>query len=66
MKADREGFYGWHGFGGSVFNWLPELGIGFGYVPSRLNWYDFANLRGAELQKVVTQCAERQKAEKDG
>ena len=24
----RDGFYGWMGFGGSVFQWNPELKIG--------------------------------------
>ena len=28
--AGREGFYGWMGFGGSVFQWNPELNIGLG------------------------------------
>ena len=25
----RDGFYGWMGFGGSVFQWNPELKIGY-------------------------------------
>ena len=52
----REGFVGWFGFGGSVFQWHPELGIAFAYVPTQLCWYDFAATRGGELQEVVTKC----------
>ena len=28
----REGFYGWFGYGGSVFQWNPVLKIGFAYT----------------------------------
>ena len=32
-KGDvREGYYGWLGYGGSVFQWHPELKIGFAYT----------------------------------
>ncbi len=58
LKEDRQGYLGWGGFGGSLFQWHPDLKIGFGYVPSRSNWYDFANLKSGELQAVVTKCAE--------
>merc|ERR1719400_1372668 len=37
---NREGFYGWYGFGGSVFQWQPEHQIGFAFVPSLLFWSD--------------------------
>ena len=50
----REGFIGWMGFGGSVFNWNPELEIGFGYVPFDFIDMDFVNKRGALIQQVVT------------
>ena len=46
---DREGFIGWVGEGGSVFQWHPELRIGFGYVPFDLNFHDLTNKRGARL-----------------
>jgi len=29
----RAGFFGWSGYGGSCFQWNPELGISFAYVP---------------------------------
>ncbi len=46
-KCGREGFFGWMGFGGSVFQWRRDLGVSFAYVPTRLAWYDLQNLRGA-------------------
>ena len=41
----RNGFIGWAGLGGSVFQWHPELKIGFAFVPTCLHWFDVANLR---------------------
>ena len=58
----RMGFIGWAGLGGSVFQWHPELKIGFAFVPSCLHWFDFANLRGAKLQKLVLECVKKQTA----
>ena len=55
----REGFYGWMGFGGSVFQWHPELEIGFAYTPTLLAWYDINNTRGGELQKVMVECVRK-------
>ena len=34
---ERVGWYGWLGYGGSVFQWHPELKIGFGYTCTLLN-----------------------------
>ena len=45
----REGYYGWYGLGGSVFNWHPENKISFAYVPYELNEMDFFNTRGKRL-----------------
>ena len=58
MTADRVGYYGWVGYGGSVMQWHPELKIGFGYVPSLLQWYDAFNTKGARMQKLVVDCAQ--------
>lgn len=44
------------GFGGSVFQWHPELGISFAYTPTRMAWYDLQNRRGARLQDAVVRC----------
>ena len=30
--ADRAGYFGWMGYGGSAFQWHPELQIGFAYT----------------------------------
>ncbi len=54
----RQGFVGWHGFGGSVFQWHPETKVSFSYVPTQLAWYDFANCRGGELQQEVLKCVQ--------
>ena len=31
-----EGWYGWEGIGGSVFQWNPELKISFAYIVTDL------------------------------
>jgi len=53
----RKGFYGWMGFGGSVFQWHPELKIGFGYTPTLLTWIDLLNNKARLLQGEVIKCA---------
>ena len=54
---DREGYVGWYGVGGSLFQWHPEMKIGFAFVPTSLHWFDCSNLRGATLQRLVKECA---------
>ena len=49
----RQGYYGWMGLGGSVFQWHPELRIGFAYLPTLLSWVDMANNRGGKFQKLI-------------
>ena len=52
------------GFGGSVFQWHPELKLGFSYVPTLVKWYD-VSLRGAALQEAaVSACKSERKSEK--
>ena len=58
MKA-RDGYAGSMGLGGSVFQWHPELKIGFAYVPSLLHAFDYENTRAAYLQEEVKKCAEK-------
>ena len=57
LNRGREGFYGWMGLGGSIFQWHPEKKIGFAFVPTTLHTTDFMNERGkafqAELLKLV-------------
>jgi len=57
LNKNRDGFYGWMGYGGSLFQWHPELKIGFAFVPSVLNIVEFCNERGAVLQQLVKDCA---------
>ncbi len=56
LNEGREGFYGWMGLGGSIFQWHPEHKIGFGYVPTSLNILDIVNERGKAYQAEVVKC----------
>jgi CubicO group peptidase (beta-lactamase class C family) len=56
LNQGREGFYGWMGLGGSIFQWHPELQIGFGYLPTSLNVLDIVNERGKAYQAQVVRC----------
>ena len=55
----RQGFYGWMGFGGSVFQWHPELKIGFGYTPTLLTWIDMVNNKARLIQGEVVKCTKK-------
>ena len=59
MPRERIGYFGWDGFGGSVMQWHPELKIGFGYVPSKLHWYNAYSHIGTDLQKETIECIKR-------
>jgi CubicO group peptidase (beta-lactamase class C family) len=56
FNEGREGFYGWMGLGGSIFQWHPQHQIGFGYVPTSLNVLDLVNERGKAYQAEVLRC----------
>ena len=56
LNRGREGFYGWMGLGGSIFQWHPEHKIGFAYVPTSLNVLDIVNERGKAYQAAVVNC----------
>ena len=56
FNQGREGFYGWMGFGGSIFQWHPEQDIGFAFVPTSLHYLDFLNERGKLYQAEVLHC----------
>jgi CubicO group peptidase (beta-lactamase class C family) len=58
LNVGREGFYGWMGLGGSIFQWHPDHQIGFAYVPTSLNVLDFVNERGKAYQAAVVRCVE--------
>lgn len=61
FNQGREGFYGWMGLGGSIFQWHPELDIGFGFAPTSLHVMDFLNERGKAYQAEVLACIAQQK-----
>ena len=49
----RAGYYGWMGYGGSIFQWHPKLRIGFAYTPTLLEFHDMYNQRGGRLQVKI-------------
>ena len=49
-KLGRDGYYGWMGYGGSVFQWHPRLRIGIAYAPTILEWFDMENNKARILQ----------------
>ncbi len=59
FNTGREGFYGWMGLGGSIFQWHPEHEIGFAFVPTALHVLDILNERGKAYQAEVVRCVER-------
>ncbi len=60
LNRGREDFYGWMGLGGSIFQWHPELKVGFAYAPTSLNALDIVNERGKAYQSAVVQCVKQQ------
>ena len=56
LNEGRDGFFGWMGLGGSIFQWHPETRVGFAYVPTSLNVFDLANERGKAYQQAVMEC----------
>lgn len=56
LADGRQGYYGWMGLGGSIFQWNPERKIGFAYVPTSLNVLDIVNERGKAYQAAVVDC----------
>ena len=58
FNVGREGFVGWMGLGGSIFQWHPEHGIGFSFVPTALHVLDILNERGKKYQAEVLSCIE--------
>jgi CubicO group peptidase (beta-lactamase class C family) len=59
FNEGRQGFYGWLGLGGSIFQWHPALDIGFAFVPTALHVLDFFNERGKALQAETLNCVAR-------
>jgi CubicO group peptidase (beta-lactamase class C family) len=61
FNVGREGFYGWMGLGGSLFQWHPEHRVGFGFVPTSLHVLDLFNERGKAYQAEVLACVKKLK-----
>jgi len=53
-----DGYWGWEGLGGSLFQWNQDLGISFSYVPSDLLPMQM-NVRGNFLRSIVKDCVKR-------
>ena len=58
LNKGREGFYGWMGLGGSIFQWNPDHEIGFAFVPTSMHIVDIFNERGKIYQTEVLRCAQ--------
>eukprot|EP00095_Tigriopus_kingsejongensis_P003206 maker-scaffold50_size457468-snap-gene-1.14 protein:Tk03206 transcript:maker-scaffold50_size457468-snap-gene-1.14-mRNA-1 annotation:"beta-lactamase class c and other penicillin binding protein" len=58
-KRYRDGYVGWFGMGGSIFQWHPKHEIAFGFIPSLMHWYDLANLKAAKYQEETIKCAKK-------
>lgn len=56
LNQGREGFYGWMGLGGSIFQWHPAQQIGFAFVPTSKHIIDVFNERGKVYQEEVLRC----------
>jgi len=63
---ERAGYYGWLGYGGSVFQWNLRHKIGFAYVPTVLEFHCMHNMKGARFQEEVVRCARRLEERKSG
>ena len=61
FNRGREGFYGWIGLGGSIFQWNPEHDIGFSFVSTSLHVLDLMNERGKACQAEVLRRVEQLK-----
>ena len=60
FNKNRDGYYGWMGYGGSIMQWHPELKIGFAFIPTFLNITERFNNRGAILQQIVKDSAQNE------
>ena len=59
FNEGREGFFGWMGLGGSIFQWHPGQEIGFAFVPTSLHVLDFLNERGKRYQAEILKCVDK-------
>ena len=59
VTPGRDGFYGWFGYGGSIFQWHSKYKVGFAYTPTLMEWYSPDNQKGRLLQGEVLKCVEK-------
>ena len=52
-ESNNNGFVGWMGWGGSIFQWHPELKIGYAFNPFTHSHYDMYCYRGSRMQKII-------------
>ena len=64
VTPGRDGYYGWLGYGGSIFQWHPEYKVGFAFTPTLMEWYSPVNEKGRLLQGEVLKCIETMKNKK--
>ena len=57
----RDGWAGWAGMGGSVFQWHPELNIGFSYVPVEMLFVDAGNHKISTVQEILVDIVKKMK-----
>ena len=62
FNVGREGFVGWMGLGGSIFQWHPRHEIGFAFVPTSLHVLDVLNERGKVYQAEILSCVKKLEA----
>ena len=62
LNKGRDGWIGWFGYGGPIFQWNTEFKIGFGYAGTLISFFDFANTKAGTYQAKVIECAKKKKA----
>lgn len=55
----NDGWVGFFGMGGSIFEWNPEEQISFGYVPFDYIIADGISTSGESIKNIVTQCVKK-------
>lgn len=65
VKKMRREYLGWQGHGGCIWQWCPELKIGFAYVPTLLFGFDPCNTKAARLQELVVDCVRNRNNESE-
>lgn len=53
LNGKRQGYYGWKGIGGSIFQWHPELDVSISYVMKDQFVADAFNYKASRLQEEV-------------